>query len=175
MKSREENPVGRLNFFLRALWRHALPAPIRRWRTQKILTGNPPGRLPESILHRLDYYNKLSAGAIAAPNARPIGAMTYMQDSFYVIDFLEIAKGFGAELAVETLFGDITQVPEYPSLVKSRPIRGDNANSVLFPFDKFRHFKFPKDPIARDAKRPFAVWRGRDNNSQRLAAVSAFH
>ena len=58
------------------------------------------------------------------------------------------------------------------SLLKSRPIDGDNANSVLLNLDKFRHFRLFDDPIPFAKKLPKAVWRGSMNNPLRAALVS---
>ena len=43
------------------------------------------------------------------------------------------------------LFGDITHVPDLPSIVKSRPIEKNNYNSILMKLNKVRHFTFTND------------------------------
>jgi hypothetical protein len=39
----------------------------------------------------------------------------------------------------------VTYVPEKPAIVKSRPVNGNNENSVLLNLDKVRHFTFTND------------------------------
>lgn len=55
--------------------------------------------------------------------------------------------------------GDVTTVPDVPSIVKSRPVYGDNANSVLLNLDKVRHFIFLKDDIPFRKKLDKAIFR----------------
>jgi hypothetical protein len=52
-------------------------------------------------------------------------------------------------------------IPEQPSFVKSRPIHGDNQNSVLMKLDAIRHFTFVNDTLKFRQKQPSVVWRGR--------------
>ncbi|MDR1535857.1 MAG: glycosyltransferase [Planctomycetota bacterium] len=58
------------------------------------------------------------------------------------------------------LFGDVTTVPETPAFVKSRPIAGDNRNSVLLKLDRNRHFVFIRDKKAFSEKRDRLIGRG---------------
>ena len=53
----------------------------------------------------------------------------------------------------------MTTVPEVPSIVKSRPIGNDNANSVLLNLDKVRHFIFLRDDIPFREKADRAIFR----------------
>lgn len=53
----------------------------------------------------------------------------------------------------------MTTVPDVPSIVKSRPICGDNANSVLLNLDKVRHFIFLRDDIPFRKKSDKAIFR----------------
>ena len=57
-------------------------------------------------------------------------------------------------------FGDVREVPEFPTFVKSRPLGQNNANSVLLPLEMARHFHFPTDPFHWDRKKDMAVFRG---------------
>jgi hypothetical protein len=53
------------------------------------------------------------------------------------------------------------EIPDEPSFVKSRPIYGDNRNSVLMKLDSIRHFNFIKDSLNFKDKKAMLVWRGR--------------
>jgi hypothetical protein len=57
-------------------------------------------------------------------------------------------------------FGDVREVPEVPTFVKSRPICQNNENSVLLPLEMDRHFYFPKDPFHWEQKTDMAIFRG---------------
>ena len=63
----------------------------------------------------------------------------------YYFDTYEYAQYFDENLPLNFVFGDVTEVPEFPSIVKSRPISEDNQNSVLLNLDKTRHFVWVKD------------------------------
>ena len=49
---------------------------------------------------------------------------------------------FNSSNKMSYCFGDLTEIPKIPSIVKSRPISNDNANSVLLNLNKVRHFSF---------------------------------
>ncbi len=48
---------------------------------------------------------------------------------------------------IPVLNGDISHIPEYPSFLKSRPITGENQNSVLLKLNEIRHFQFTSDSL----------------------------
>ena len=57
--------------------------------------------------------------------------------------------------------GDITYVPEVPSIVKSRPIVEGNENSVVMKLDKIRHFIYVDDRKRFTDKKDMAIFRGK--------------
>lgn len=106
----------------------------------------------EYIRYRVDYYNKLTGTAC------PTEGMTTLADfklpkkkkgvyanRVYFFDSYQYTRYFSDKLKAAFLFGDITYTPDVPSITKSRPIDGDNANSVLLNLDKVRHFMFVND------------------------------
>lgn len=73
----------------------------------------------------------------------------------YYLDTLEYARCFDGNNKWNLLPGDITYVEDIPTIVKSRPIHGENQNSVLLKMDKVRHFIFVKDKLSfAEKKRP---------------------
>jgi hypothetical protein len=50
-------------------------------------------------------------------------------------------------------------VPKTPSFVKSRPIQGDNTNSILLNMDSVRHFIFVDDKLEWDDKKDLLIGR----------------
>ena len=85
----------------------------------------------------------------------------------YYFDTREWLRWFPTSLRWMHLPGDITHVPECPTIVKSRPVAPDagpesaNANSVLLNLNKVRHFTFVRDARPDSAKLPLAVFRGK--------------
>ncbi|WP_312135670.1 glycosyl transferase family 90 [Sphingobacterium sp.] len=100
------------------------------------------------IQQRVDYYNKLS-GPAALLNGRVRIADYHRPNHLkvYYYDSKEYLRYFEGDLEFQLLPGDVVQIPASPSIVKSRPIAGDNANSVLLNLDKVRHFNFIKDHV----------------------------
>ncbi|WP_163718091.1 glycosyl transferase family 90 [Mangrovibacterium lignilyticum] len=116
------------------------------------------------IISRVDYCNKLVKKSVKEEleplkNLKlPDRQRVYFFDSYQYLRYFSFAKN------VNCLFGDITHVPELPSFTKSRPIEGDNSNSVLLNLDKARHFLFINDPVPFASKRNYLV--GRSNAHQ---------
>ena len=77
----------------------------------------------------------------------------------YFIDLYEYTRFFPNDLEITYQFGDVTDVKPVPAIVKSRPIRGDNANSVLMNLTKRRHFLFIKDKNRFQDKKDMLVGR----------------
>ncbi len=164
--------LARVSYYARNIARDLAPQIIFRRRLPHIL-AQADHYDTAALAHRIGYYNRLSA---------PLGAQQYdssvaripMSKSLYYYDFKEYARYFPRHLRVSHLFGDINWIPDRPAFVKSRPLAGDNRNSIVFKLDKFRHFYFPPDPTAFRDKKPVAVWRGGSNNPKRLTLVQNF-
>lgn len=113
------------------------------------------------IRSRVEYYCK-SPGAPLGPDTVPANTIRRRDSSStYYYDLRAALTPFPADVRINFLPGDITFIPAYPSLTKSRPIEGDNANSVILKLDRIRHFIKPHDVIAFDDKCPTAVFRGK--------------
>jgi len=68
--------------------------------------------------------------------------------------------GRDSRARVDILLGDITFIPEQPTIVRSRPIGGDNRHSILLKLNSMRHYRFARDPLPFELKQDRAVWRG---------------
>jgi hypothetical protein len=170
MKSPVARKVGRVLYYLRNFSRDVAPQLIFRRRLDPILAGAYDVR---DLSERVDYYNKLSEPVAAEPGSSTVGSIA-MAPSMYYYDLKEHARYFPRHLKLDHLFGDIRQVPERPSIVKSRPIGGDNRNAVLMKLDKFRHFYIPVDQTSFADKKPIAVWRGSAINQKRRALIAGY-
>lgn len=163
--------LARPAYFLNALGHQVLPMQIATRRLARLLPGGLAEVSPD-LLERVHWYCKLQQGC-ALPGTR-LGALFWRDGKeFYYFDLMRLAKGFGPEMRLDRLFGDIAQVPDRPSLLKSRPIHGENTNSVLLPLNRLRHFNFPEDPVPFADKRPVALWRGRLGSPDRQPACHA--
>jgi hypothetical protein len=113
------------------------------------------------VEERVDYYNKLAGRVSLDSNATDLHGLLRERKTTYFYDLYEIARYFDPHMKFSYVFGDVREVPPYPAFVKSRPIAGDNANSVLMKLNKIRHFNFVKDPHPAEKKKNALVWRGR--------------
>ncbi|MCU4166019.1 glycosyl transferase family 90 [Carboxylicivirga caseinilyticus] len=112
------------------------------------------------ILERVNYYNKIQ-------DYTPLSKGIQLNDFLYTgrlktyfFDTVEYTRFFNKDLKFNYLFGDITEIPSEPSIVKSRPIVESNENSVLLNLNRIRHFNFIYDRKHFADKKDRLVWRG---------------
>ncbi len=118
------------------------------------------------IKDRVNYYCKLAQRG--TPTQLPPEATTLSQHrykkvkcaSVYFFDTYIYTIKFKQDLKWCHLFGDIIHVPDYPSIVKSRPLCDNNINSVVMKLDKIRHFTFVNDKKKFCDKQNIAIFRG---------------
>lgn len=113
------------------------------------------------IHRRVDYYNKLS-NASAKTDRLPLLSAHRLPKRIrvYYFDSYEYTRFFSKKMRLAVLPGDITHIPEVPSIVKSRPVGDQNQNSVLLKLDKVRHFMFVRDQKPFAEKKNRLVFRG---------------
>lgn len=113
-----------------------------------------PVELPDKILHehKHSYYVYLDE----IKNFRP---STFHKA--YYFDLQYAVRWFSRSLRIAYIPGDVYFTPEFPSIVKSRLLKEDNAYSVILKLDKLRHFIFLNDPVPFSQKRDQAVFRGK--------------
>lgn len=129
----------------------------------------------EYVNSRVNYYNKLNV-------IKPLNKEAVFLSDFkpgnkgkaYFFDTFEYTRFFRNDFAFYPLFGDITHVPDYPSITKSRPIKGDNLNSVILNLDKARHFNFINDPVNFREKIDRMVWRVNINQEHRARFMEMY-
>ena len=137
----------------------------------------------EYILSRVNYYNKKIDQFNVSENATNLSGLKYTQMKNIIGDiisskkdglrktyntyFLDLHKQFSFfsySKKLDFLFGDVTTIPDTPSIVKSRPIIS-NENSIIMKLNKVRHFHFIDDERKFKDKKDMAVWRGNGMNS----------
>jgi hypothetical protein len=123
----------------------------------------------EYILNRVNYYNKLPKNSVLAAEAIPLKDIKFGKKmKVYFFDFIEIARFFPQNLKVHYLPGDIDYTASKPSITKSRPVEGDNSNSVILKLEKIRHFLFLKDPKQFSEKTDMLIGRGKIKKEHRV-------
>lgn len=119
---------------------------------------SPPER--DEVDLRVSYYHKKEKAFELGPTPETIGEMKMPKRSkVYFIDLYEYLRYFAKSLSLHFTPGDIIDVPAVPTLVKSRPVAGDNENSIILNFNKVRHFTFVKDKVKFEDKKDILICR----------------
>lgn len=153
----ERKHLNKFLYYIAALSRELVPAWIcRAWLQKKLkLQGDV-----EYINDRVNYYNKLSKNVSLSAKAIALADVKITtRPRVYYFDSYEYLRYFDPSLKANFLFGDIVHVPDEPSIVKSRPVAGDNVNSVLLKLNKVRHFIFLNDTIDFRKKKDLLIGR----------------
>lgn len=154
----------------RAYWQHQCDDLIARFEAES------PER-KAAIEARVAYYNRLSSPFMLSSTAEPAGEFTFAgKSTAYCFDFRNLIQCFPRDRKVDYQFGDVTEIPDNPCFVKSRPVRRDasNRNSVLLKLNTVRHYQFVEDLIPFRQKKPLAVWRGKSNRQHRVEFATRF-
>lgn len=141
-----------------------LPAFLFRSQLKRLLSLVEKRKDKEYIFKRADYYNKLEDfSQLATDDATNIKDFTldnYHGSKVYFFDTHHYMKYFPSERKFILKGGDVTYIPDSPAIVKSRPIDGDNRNSVVLNEDKVRHFIFIHDKKPFREKKDIILFRG---------------
>lgn len=178
MSGKSAYQAHKLMFYLTGLLGALPPRRFFRHRRRALLAAFDalPTAEQEAIMARVAYYHRLDA-----PVALTEGAVhnrdfaIRAKKSSYHLDFYQVAKYFPPGAAYRYRFGDKTFVPDEPTFVKSRPIHGDNRNSVLLKLDSVRHFYTVKDTRSYDDKKDALVWRGAAHQPHRQRFLAQCH
>ena len=155
-KYKNNRPV----YYVRAILRELLPDFFCRIQLKSKLKKQTEFDI-EYIQRRVNYYCKLQ-------NCKPPFNFQVQLSEFkipariraYYFDSYEYTRFFSKNRRATFLPGDITHVPDFPTIVKSRPIGNHNANSVILNLDKIRHFIFVNDKRPFISKKNLLVGRG---------------
>lgn len=166
--------IRRVAFFSRGAFLNKVPGRIRARKFANIQKELNDGVADESIISRVNYYNRLDDSFDCDENSHVCSELSRSVGSYYYFDLKEHWRIFPSDLKLNHVLGDTIHVPETPTIVKSRPIHDENKHSVLLKLDRLRHY----DLFNRRDKTPFrekqsrAVWRGVLNNPIRLALIN---
>lgn len=165
----------KLGFYLKGLWILFSPAVLfKKDLINKYATLGEDEKL--DIQNRIDYYNKLDESFELTSDAISVKQFIRKEKKkTYFFDLLEYLKYFNKNKKISYIFGDVVEVPLTPSIVKSRPIKESNYNSVLMKLNKVRHFIFVDDTREYELKIDKAVWRGKCYREYRKNFVQKFY
>jgi len=159
---------SKLSFYLKNIGWMLLPSFLFHFKADKVHD--------KEIEDRVNYYNKLQESFDLDPKSKTIAEFIKQEKkSTYFFDLLYYLKYFNSKLRIFYLFGDITYVPKSPAIVKSRPIKGDNKNSVLMKLNSVRHFIFVDDELKFEEKKDMLVWRGKAYQPHRVEFLKRFY
>jgi hypothetical protein len=129
----------------------------------------------EYIQSRVDYYNRLNKHVSVSPEAVTLRKFkTNIKRKTHDLDAYKYLCFFPSDFRFNTCFGDVTFVPEVPSLVKSRPISEDNANSVILKLGFIRHFIFINKDKPFKEKQNRLVGRSNATQPHRVAFLQQY-
>ncbi|MBY0382828.1 MAG: lipopolysaccharide biosynthesis protein [Xanthobacteraceae bacterium] len=164
--------LGRVAYYARAGIRDALPYPLYRRRLRRLYDGIAAEGLSRSMIERVNYYNRLTKPAELREDMRARDIP--LEATYYYYDLKEHLNYFPRDIRIRYKFGDLNWLLDSAAVCKSRPIGGESKNSVLLKLDKFRHFRWMKDPHRFADKQKAAVWRGGLQNPLRKELVKVF-
>lgn len=162
----------KLLYYVRQALKLLVPNGIYKNRMRGILDG--AGDDPR-LRDRLHYYIKLTKPFSLGDHLPTVRRFRRAPKKTYFFDLYEYLRVFPKTNRLHYLFGDVRKVPSCPGLVKSRPVEGDNANSVLMKMNKVRHFNFVKDSLTFSDKKDLLVWRGKVLRDHRRQFLQRFH
>lgn len=143
------------------LFRQMVPKFIFQMRLRSKLKAASRRKDFDYISQRVDYYNKLSSGVKLPESASRLADHKMGKQKVYFFDTYQYTRWFSDSFTWGFCPGDVTFVPEYPSIVKSRPLVDDNENSVVMKLDKVRHFIFVNDKKPFTEKKDMVIFRGK--------------
>lgn len=166
--------LQKASYYSRGILRYYFfPDEFCRLRRERILESHYENPDPE-IEERVNYYNKLEKPFEPGEGATRVGAFRRDGSSAYSFDLHQIIRYFPEYYRFHYKFGDVAHVTDRPSFLKSRPIGGENQNSVLLKLNKKRHYHFVSDSIPFEEKKDRAVWRGKAHNEKRMKFLETF-
>jgi len=138
---------------------NALPNVYFRWR-YRFLKRYEKKLSDKEVSDRINYYFKVENSFPIPPEAVAVKDYKKTKGTGYYLDLKEFLHYFSKDTKFAYVFGDSTKIYPHPTLIKARPIKGDNKNSILFKLNKRRHFRWVQDSLSFSEKKDALVWRG---------------
>lgn len=148
--------LHKLSYYIGSFWLYMQPAAWSRPRLKRLFSNLSDDEI-RAIKQRVDFYIRLKPCHVESFEMR-VGDFKYpfgqeKKWSTYFFDMYPALRYFNPDLRFNHLFGDIDFETAAPTIVKSRPVAGEQSDSVVLRLDSVRHFRFIKDHIPfRDKK-----------------------
>lgn len=158
---------SRLGFFARGLVELCQP---RSWleRRGAELLARAREQPAKELAERVDYYFRFESRFELGSEADSLPLSELRRQRNYWFDLARILRRMPRGLRVERYFGDRTEPPARPTLVKARRIDEAERTSVLLKLNRVRHYVRVEDRIRWSSKLPTAVWRGNSRHPARI-------
>ncbi|MGO1298066.1 MAG: glycosyl transferase family 90 [Vibrio sp.] len=166
--------MRKLNYYLTNTLYNLIPQPVLHFYVKQQLASLPE-HTKTRLQKRVDYYMKIQSSFSVSRQAPKIAQFKKNCGSTYFYDLLKVIKGFDRNLRFNFIHGDVTDIPPAPTFVKSRPITGNNGNSVLLKLNEIRHYRFVEDTLEFRHKKNMAVWRGSGFRPNRRNLLEKFY
>ncbi len=161
-------------YYIRSVLHRVLPRAFHRSQLARKLSALKEGER-EYVLERVNYYNKLSTPFSLGDNSVTLKSFKKTGNTVYYFDIYKVLSYFDDSLKFAYLPGDIVDVPQQPTVLKSRPVGEGNENSVLLKLNHVRHFNFVDDSASFEDKKDKIVWRGAAYQPHRKTIIKQFH
>ncbi|MFO7904284.1 MAG: glycosyl transferase family 90 [Pirellulaceae bacterium] len=165
---------SKIHYYLKNILRLAIPNCYYRSRLDSKIQ-HVDGDDCEAVHDRVGYYMKRSTPFSVGDEAVDFRTFCRTKKKTYHFDLRRFYRYFPDHYRLAYIFGDVIEVPERPAIVKSRPIEGNNENSVLMKLDEVRHFYFVRDRMPFQEKMNRVVWRGAAYKEPRRTFVRTCH
>lgn len=164
MKAKKQNKIL---YYLKNYFKCYLPNISLEQRKKKLLVQLTEKQLLE-VEERVDYYCKIQDKFSPSGKFQIKDLKKPKTPKAYYFDTYEYARFFNKNTPINFVFGDLIEVPDVPSIVKSRPINGNNENSILLNLDKVRHFVWVKNDKPFNEKKNLLIGRAAVHQQHRI-------
>lgn len=170
-----KNP--KLPYYIRNYSKVIFPKFVFQSRLASKLKSIPLRPDSDYILSRVNYYNKLDLVKELPESSKQFSDLKKGKEvsSVYFLDAYAVISWFKGSFKWNYVPGDVIHISNIPSIVKSRPIDGNNENSVLLKLVKVRHFIFINDKLKFSEKSNKLIFRGKvDGKPHRISFMEAY-
>jgi hypothetical protein len=165
---------NKVNYYFVNFCRQLLPAFLYRHQLRGNLKKIKKHNADE-VFKRVNYYNKLQPNTVLGDGAVLVsGFGLTKKHKVYFFDTYEFIRYFAPRFKFSVVYGDQTKVPQQPAFIKSRPINGNNNNSVILKLNKIRHFMTVNDNRSFASKQNRLVSRNVVYQQQRILFLQLY-
>ena len=168
-----QKALEKLKFTAQHLPYFYAPNFLRNYDAEKHLAELSP-EAQQDIYERLPLLNKLTQPFTLSDQATSLAELSLKKHSRYKFDLAKASMGFPRNSKLDITFGDVVNIPDTPTVVKSRAITDNNQNAVLLKLNSPRHYRFYNDPYEFVEKVNKIVFRGQAHTAERKRIIRDF-